>query len=190
MNMRTVLSADGRLRRAFTVADVERMVEVGLIGPDERLEIVAGEILPMSPKGARHEALRVALLEHLFDRRPPDLRIASEPGWRLGEALYLEPDLLLYPSAIPLDRLRGPDALLVIEIADTTLGFDLGPKAAVYAGQGVPEYWVIDAATRATHIHRRPGAEGYAEVEVVVAEMQARAAGAGVSVMMGALGEG
>jgi Uma2 family endonuclease len=176
MTLRTVLSADGRLRRAFTVKDVERMVEVGLIDPDERLEIVAGEIMPMSPKGARHEVLKIALLERLFDQRSPDCRIAVEPGWRLGEMLYLEPDMLVYPAAVGFASMRGRDALLVVEIADSTLGTDLGPKAALYAAEGVRDYWVINAATHETHIHRDPGPNGYGTVQVVGPEEEAAAA--------------
>ena len=61
LHPRTTSAADGLPRRAFSVADVERMVQVGLIGPDERIELIGGEIVPMSPKGIRHAVVKQAL---------------------------------------------------------------------------------------------------------------------------------
>ena len=60
MNVHVTRAADGLPRRPFTIADVERMVEVGLIHPDERFELIGGEIVPMSPKGIRHERLNLS----------------------------------------------------------------------------------------------------------------------------------
>lgn len=187
MNMRTVTSADGRLRRAFTVSDVERMVEVGLIGPDERLEVVAGELMPMSPKGAGHEGIKLALIEHVFGHKPTGIRIVPAAGWRLGEMLYLEPDILIHPAAIRFEAVRGPDALLVVEISDSTLGYDLGPKAAIYAREGVRETWIVDAATLRTHVHRGPGPDGYGDIRVIGPSDDVTAAFLDITVRFGSL---
>ncbi|MDZ4790563.1 MAG: hypothetical protein SGJ17_05050 [Hyphomicrobiales bacterium] len=78
---RTTRAAEGLLRRAFTVADVERMVEVGLIGPEERLEIISGEIVPMSPKGNHHEVLRTTLADYWGRRLPPELINGAGTGF-------------------------------------------------------------------------------------------------------------
>lgn len=164
MNARTTVSTDGQIRRAFTVTEVERMVEAGIIEPDERLEIVAGEILPMSPKGNRHEVLKQHLTLHFARRLPDACTFIQEGGWRLGELLYLEPDYLFFRADRPLASVKGPDALLVVEVADSSLGWDLGRKPALYGGEGVPEYWVVDAATRETHVHLQPGAGGYGSI--------------------------
>ena len=160
MNIRSTNPADLPARRAFSVADVERMVELGIIHHDERIELVDGELLRMSPKGNRHEILKVALLEYWADKRLTDIRIAPETTYRLAADTYLEPDLLVYRKP-GLKSLKGPGALLAVEIADSSLGYDLGAKAAVFARFGVPELWVIDAVRMAIHVHREPGPEGY-----------------------------
>lgn len=166
MTVRTYPTTDGGLRRAFTVADVERMVEVGLVAPDERLEIVAGEIRPMSPKGARHEVVKRDLVRILVKALPEGIGVVPEAGWRLGDLLYLEPDLLVCSDAIPYEAVTGRDALLVVEIADTTLAYDLGPKAKLYAAEGVREYWVVDVRTCETHVFTDPKPEGFSAVRV------------------------
>lgn len=166
MTVRTHPTPDGTLRRAFTIADVERMVEVGLVAPDERHELVAGELRPMSPKGARHEIVKRDLVRRLNRGLPDGIGVVPEAGWRLGDLLYLEPDILVYPEAVPFERIRGTDALLVVEIADTTLGYDLGAKARLYAAEGVAEYWVVDARSGETHVFTAPRPDGFSDVRV------------------------
>ena len=67
----------------------------------------------------------------------------------------LEPDLVVYRRGIELEQVKGTDIILAAEVALTALGFDLGRKAELYAGYGVQELWVIDAARRRTHVHRK-----------------------------------
>lgn len=158
------VSADGLVRRAFTVADVVKMVEVGIIDPDERLEIVGGEILPMSPKGNRHEAVKRRLNRFLSAHLPATLDFVAEAGWRLNQGMYLEPDFIVFRAELELDQVTGSDAALLVEISDSSLDWDLGRKAQLYADEGVAEYWVVDAATRTTHVHLMPAAGGYGSV--------------------------
>jgi len=164
MNQRTFVTEDGSLRRAFTVADVARMVEAGVIDPDERLEIVDGEIRPMSPKGPLHETLKIHLNRHLALNLPSDVIHAQEVGWAISDLLYLEPDFLVFPAALEIGAVGGPDAALVIEIADTSWRYDAVRKAGLYASIGVREYWVVQAADRSVRVHREPGARGYAAI--------------------------
>lgn len=166
MNARTILSSDGLVRRSFTVADVDRMVEAGIIEPDERLEIVDGEIFPMSPKGNRHEMLKQHLNIFFAQNLPNGVTFIQEVGWRVGPMLYLEPDYLFFGADRILPDVRGPDALMVVEVADSSLGYELGRKPSLYAGEGVREYWVIDAVTRETHVHLAPTATGYGSTRV------------------------
>jgi Uma2 family endonuclease len=162
MNIPVTQAAEGLSRRAFTVADVERMVEVGVIAPDERLEIIGGEIVPMSPKGNRHEAIKVAIAL-LWGRRCPDgFAFAQETGLRLDDFTYLEPDFIVFSRTVELASLTGPDILLAVEVADSSLGYDLGRKAKIYADYGVQELWVINAARRVVHTHLGAGRGGYA----------------------------
>ena len=164
MNAPLTTAAEGLPRRAFTVKEVERMVEVGLIAEDERIELIGGEIVPMSPKGNHHEVLKVALLHSWYRTVPADLQLAPETTFRLAKDTYLEPDIVVYRRADGLKRLDGGTALLCVEIADKSLGYDLHRKPAIYAAFGVAELWVIDAVRRVTHVHRRPGRGGYGSV--------------------------
>jgi Uma2 family endonuclease len=166
MNARVTRAAEGLARRAFTVAEVERMVEVGLIPPDERLEVLGGEIVPMSPKGARHEVIKAALVLHWGKRCPAGFVFVPETGLRLDEHTYVEPDLLVYRESVGLTSLRGHDILLAVEVGDSSLDYDLQRKPLVYAAHGVRELWVIDAARRVVHVHVGPGPGGYAWVAV------------------------
>lgn len=162
----TTRAAEGLPRRAFTIADVERMVEVGLIAPDERLEIIGGEIVPMSPKGNRHESVKSAITMLWGRRCPEDFVFAQETGLRLDKDTYLEPDFIVFARSTALKDVRGPDVLLAVEVADSSLDYDLGRKQRVYAEYGARELWVIDAARRVVHFHRGPHPEGYAEKAV------------------------
>jgi len=155
------------MRRRFTTADVERMVETGLIRPQERVELIEGELALMSPKHNRHEWVKVRLAEALTPfMKPNGLILAVETTLYLSERTFVEPDLLIYPRHILPEDVRGPDVTLLIEIGDSSLDFDLNAKAALYARHGIAHYWAVDAETLAAHVHEAPGEDGYAAVRV------------------------
>jgi Uma2 family endonuclease len=93
--------------------------------------------------------------------------VISEPQFNLSGDTYLKPDLLIHPISIGTYDLHPFDALLVIEIADTSLRYDVKTKLPLYAAHGVPEYWVVHAATLVTAVYRRPSGDGYAVTEEV-----------------------
>lgn len=163
---RTTNAADGLARRAFNVAEIEAMVEAGIIPPDERFELIGGEVVPKAAKGARHEILKTALMFHWVSRCPPELLFTPETTFRLSADTFLEPDFTVYRRADGLRGLNGGNALLAVEIADSSLGFDLGRKPGIYAAFGLRELWVIDAIQRVTHVHRQPVGERYQSVTV------------------------
>jgi Uma2 family endonuclease len=158
----TTRAADGLPRWSWTVAEIERMAAGGYFRDEDRFELVGGEIVPMSPKGRRHEIVREALAFRFSRVAPEGVFVASEPQFNLAEDTYAVPDILVRPAAIKTPDLRGVDALLVVEIADTSLAYDLQTKAQLYASHGVREYWVIDAATLVTTIHTEPSGATYA----------------------------
>ena len=160
----TTQAADGMPRRPWTVAEIEAMVRAGIIGEDERFELIGGEVVPMSPKGGRHELVKIELNEHLQKLGLSDFRIAQETTLWLDDKSFLEPDFCVYPRSIYPGDLRGHDVLLAIEVADTSLAYDRGRKIGVYAAFGIPEVWVSDANRLGTRIHRQLGAEGYRNV--------------------------
>jgi Uma2 family endonuclease len=163
-------AADGLPRRAFTFDDVVRMVEAGIIGPKERIELIGGELVVMSTKGMRHETVKMKLLRHFIKIEPPHLAVIPETTFRLSPDDYVEPDILVYPSG-GLRTLNGTSALLAVEIADSSITYDLNHKAKLYASFGVREYWVINANRQTTTAHLGPGAEGYASVTTYDADV-------------------
>jgi Uma2 family endonuclease len=163
----TTQAADGLPRRRWLVAEIEKMAEDGYFRDDERFELVGGEIVPMSPKGRRHEIIRTQLAFHFTKWAPDGVFVASETQFNLGEDTYLGPDILVHPIALQAPDVRGGDALLVVEVTDTSLRYDLNTKAPIYAAYGVREYWVINAATLTTMVHRQPSGKVWGFVDEV-----------------------
>ena len=158
----TTQAADGLPRRRWSVAEIEAMVAKGILLEDERFELIGGEVVPMSPKGARHELVKKALQQHwipLIVGSPVDL--ITETTLYVSKDEFYEPDFLLWPRPIAIKDITAAKSLLIVEVADTSIGYDLGVKAATYARLGLPEYWVINARTLVTSIHRDPGVAGY-----------------------------
>ncbi len=91
--------AEGLPRRRFTVAELEAMVAAGILDEDERIELIGGEVVPMSPKGNHHEILRIVLVEYWIKRLPLRFRLAPETTFRLTADTYLEPDFLVFDRA-------------------------------------------------------------------------------------------
>jgi Uma2 family endonuclease len=160
---RRTRAAEGLDRRRFTVAEIEAMVAAGLLDEDERVELIGGELVPMSPKGNHHEVVKTALAQHWSRMRPDDVWLTTETTFRLSPDTYLEPDVVVYPRASGLRNLSGANVLLVVEIADSSLAYDLGRKAALYAGFGIRELWVIDAVKLRVRRFLDPGSPGYRE---------------------------
>jgi Uma2 family endonuclease len=168
----TTQAAEGLPRRRFTTAELEAMVAKGIISEDERFELIGGEVVPMCPKGRRHEILRIELAFHMTQRAGVDLRVASEPQLNFTDDAYVLPDILVYPAAIKAPDVRGPTASLVVEIADSSFQYDMQTKAPLYASHGVREYWVIDAKTLLTTIYRQPSGSEYSHKAELKADDQ------------------
>ena len=158
---RVTTAAEGLPRWRFTTADVEAMVAAGVMPEDERVELIGGELVPMSPKGNHHEVVKTALLRRWFRAAPEDIELTPETTFRLSDDTYLEPDVVIYLRSMGLKGLKGPDALLVVEIADSSLRYDMGRKAALYASFGVRELWVIDAIKLTARVFLEPSLDGY-----------------------------
>jgi Uma2 family endonuclease len=158
---RVTSAAEGLPRRRFTVAEVEAMVAAGVMEEDERVELIGGELVPMSPKGNHHEVLKAALLRRWYRASPDEFGLVPETTFRLSEDTYLEPDVVIYPRTSGIRGLSANNVILVVEIADSSLPYDVGRKAALYASFGIRELWVIDGVRLTTRIFREPTADGY-----------------------------
>ena len=138
-------------KRRFTADEFERMGEVGILSEIDRVELIDGAILTMSPIGSRHDAA-VTRATHAFVRQAgDDALVRIQQPIRLNPFTEPEPDIALirrradfYASAHPGAR----DLLLVVEIADSSLLYDRDFKSRLYAGFGVVEYWLVDINAR------------------------------------------
>jgi Uma2 family endonuclease len=156
-------------RRAFNVDDIRRMIEAGVIGEDERIELVEGEIVVMAAKGYAHEMVRKALIKAVDPARA-DADIGLEMTIQFSTDILLEPDIAVFP----LGRLRRSDAgfvtigegdcSLIVEVSVSSLSYDKGRKAMLYARLGVREFWVVDANERRTFVHTGPTADGWSSI--------------------------
>ncbi|HTO63280.1 MAG TPA: Uma2 family endonuclease [Bradyrhizobium sp.] len=185
-------AAEGFPRRAFTVEDVRRMIEVGVIHEDEKFELVEGEIVMMAAKGVAHERIKSALTIAVVRALPDDLTVGIETTLRLTDKTMLEPDIAVFPkqlfarSSTGFARLDPDEACLIIEIASSSLAYDRGLKARLYARHGVKEFWVIDANTRSTWVHTGPSGNEWSLVtERGPTEMLTASALPGFSIRLG-----
>lgn len=184
----TTQAAEGLPRRRWSVAEIEALVRAGVLAEGERFELIGGEIVPMNSKGIQHETLKVALTLYFADARPRDVVFAQQTTFRLSDDTFVEPDFVFFRKADGLAGLTPRTALLAIEVADSSLRWDLGRKALIYALFGIPELWVIDAAKETTHVHTGSGPEGYGSIrQVTAAETVACAVIPGLSMSLAAL---
>ena len=167
--IRATHAADGFDRMAFTIDDIERMTQAGVLDEDDRFELIEGEIVWMQAKNFPHERIKLALVRALSRALPDQLQLGVETSAYLSKTTVVDPDLSIFPM-MNTREVRGPDILLAIEVADTTLAKDLNLKAGVYAKYGVRELWVIDANKRVTHVFRDPVEGAWTQREIYDAE--------------------
>lgn len=153
-----------QVRRLFTVDDYYRMAETGTLGPDERTELLDGEVVYQMPINSRHAGCVNLLNEVLVSRLAGRAVIAIQNPVRLGRLSEPQPDIaVLVPRA---DRYRGAhpqpaDVYFLVEIADTSLDLDQRVKAPLYAAAGVRELWIVDLVNDAVEVFRDPDDRGY-----------------------------
>jgi Uma2 family endonuclease len=153
--------AKGLNRRGFSVDDVLRMVECGIVGRDEQFELIEGEItLRMAPESLPHIKLKMKLGRWFLRALGDSAFIAIDSTLYLGDKTFLEPDIWI--TSEPMDDTGpygGPSPTtlgMVVEIAVSSLQHDLYVKVPVYARHGVREAWVIDAQTLNVHVFQDP----------------------------------
>lgn len=150
----------------FTVEDVLRMIAAGILPEKSRLRLRAGELIDMPAEGALHSDAKSALIQTIAAQVAGIYRIGADTPLRLSDRDWPQPDLYVLPGAIRPSQAGGPDVLLLIEVADSSLAEDLGPQAALYARFGVREYWVIDLVNQRIHAHRCLAAGAYGALQV------------------------
>lgn len=153
--------------RRFSVGEYRRMGEVGILGEDDRVELVDGRLVEMAPIGTRHLACVVALTHLLVESSGGRWFVSAQNPVSLGERDEPQPDLSLLTRRPRPDAPAPPgpeDVLAVIEVSDTTLSYDRNVKLPLYANAGIPEAWVVDLRGRKVEVHHGPGKGGYRDL--------------------------
>jgi Uma2 family endonuclease len=162
----------------FSVAEFERMGEAGVFTKDARLELIEGEIIEMSPIGSRHAAC-VRFLSRFLNRTVGDIALVSTRNpIRLNDFSEPEPDLALLRLRDDFYRDAHPapaDVLLIIEVADTTLGYDRQVKVPLYAKAGIAEVWIVNLSDEQIEIYSGLAGGAYQTTPVFRRDAEARA---------------
>jgi Uma2 family endonuclease len=155
------------LLHQFSSAEYLEMIDKGVLGPQDRVELVEGFVVNMSPQGSRHNSFLMnfnRLLAPLHAR----FFIAIQGTLTVAEGQIFDPDFLLlrqkpegYKNKLP----DAKDVQLVVEAAESSLRFDQRIKLPIYAAAGIPEYWIADLEREVLVIHREPEADRYASIE-------------------------
>ncbi|MFP4437895.1 MAG: Uma2 family endonuclease [Chloroflexaceae bacterium] len=157
-------------RRRFTVDEYHQMAAAGILTEDDRVELIEGEIVEMSPIGSRHlscvnrlNELFVELLQrraHVSVQNPVRLTGYSEP----------EPELALlkrrtdyYADTVP----AANSVLLIVEVADSSIARDRAHKIPQYARSGIPEAWLVNLEEDVIEVYRQPGVAGYTDKRLI-----------------------
>lgn len=144
----------------LSVEDVFGMVEAGLLSEDDRVELIDGVLVDVSPPSPQHSSTVAWLSEHFAPAVGPGRQVRVQ-DLLLIEGGFVLPDLMV-ADRLPHDR-HPSTAALVVEVAITTHRHDTW-KAERYAGARIPEYWIVDLPGRELIVHRRPGSAGYREL--------------------------
>ncbi|PPT11004.1 hypothetical protein CKA32_005450 [Geitlerinema sp. FC II] len=145
--------------RLLTVEDYHRMAEAGILHPDERVELLDGEILQMSPIGRRHAAYVLRIANQLKDELGSRTFIDVQNPVVLNDYSEPQPDIVLLPPREDFYIETGvlaSDVYLVVEVSDTTLEFDRTEKLPRYALAEIPEVWIVDTNANRIEMYRNP----------------------------------
>lgn len=156
-------------RHRLDVDAYYRMAEVGILGEDDRVELIDGELIDMAPIGQDHAATVNKLTRALVMAFGEQAIVSVQNPVRLNRFNEPQPDFAVFrPRAdfYATGERPGPsDTLLVIEVADSSLRYDRAVKLPLYARAGIAEVWIVDLRRRVVDVHRAPAGDGYATVE-------------------------
>jgi Uma2 family endonuclease len=157
-------------RHRFSVSEYYKMAEAGILGEDDRVELIEGEIVDMPPIGQDHMNA-VNRLNYIFGQRLGERAIVSvQNPIHLSTSSVPQPDIALLryrPDFYAGRRAPLEDVLLVVEVADTSLQYDRDIKVPLYARFGIPEVWIVDLGSETILVFRQPGPDGYADTYTV-----------------------
>ena len=169
-------------QHTFTVDDVLRMVEAGILDSEDHVELLDGVLRQMSPQGPAHRSLTIRVRRRLEKVYSDRAHLQNHSNLHLGQRNLPEPDVAVvrgheddYFHRLP----TGGDVLLVVEISVTSQRRDRD-KMRLYARFGVPEYWILDVPARTLTVSREPTADGYAQTETLHSDAEVAVSGTDV----------
>lgn len=149
-----------------------RMIDAGIFGSSDKVELIGGFITPMAPVGPEHNGSLFELTK-LFAPVAEKFVIAVQATVAVSEGQVLEPDFALltpradkYMKALP----RAADVQLVIELAASSIQSDRHVKLPIYAAAAIPEYWIVDLSKKKLEIHRQPVGEEYSNLQTLTGD--------------------
>jgi Uma2 family endonuclease len=148
----------------FTLDDVLRMQEAGILNEGDRIELIDGALLEMAPEGAPHTRMKMQIAYAFMAKGMGSAIVVVDSTLRLSPTNAPDPDLYVYDATFPLASINGTNVGLVIEVAHSTARYDLAFKAELYAQHGVRDYWVVDVNTDTIIVHRGLVDGAYREV--------------------------
>ncbi len=155
--------------RRWTVDEYHQMIEAGILTPDDRVELIDGEIIRKSPNRPPHAATVQNISDYLTSLLVGKAHIRMQLPITLSTS-EPEPDIAIvrwrdnrYVDRHPM----AEDILWLIEVSHTTLAFDRGRKGVIYAREGIPEYWVLDVRDRQVYVYTNPTQTGYGQEAIV-----------------------
>lgn len=160
----SALEQPGYVVRPLRRAEYERLVDGGAF-ESERVELLEGFLVEMSPQRAAHASAIEVLTELLYSARQPAHKVRVQLPLALGDDSEPEPDLCVVPAGDHRERHPG-QALLVIEVAESSLAKDRR-KSTIYAKAGVPEYWLVDVENRRVEVRTQPEGGAYLRQETI-----------------------
>lgn len=153
-------------RHTFTTSEYDAMTLAGVFGEDDRVELIEGEIIEMSPIGSDHAGVVNRLTWMLIQRLGDRAIVATQNPIRLGEHSEPQPDVVVAKFRKDFYRSSHPtpdDVLLVVEIADATLAIDRDVKVPLYASAKIAEVWLINLLESSIEVYSKPEGRIYRE---------------------------
>lgn len=159
------------IRRRFTANEYNLMAQAGILHEDDRVELLEGEIVEMAAIGSRHAACVNRLNRILSEGLRGRAIISVQNPVRLGDHSEPQPDLAVLrprPDFYSNSHPGASDVLLLVEVADTSEGYDRDVKIPLYARYGISEVWLVDLSSRSIEVYRDPDPEGYRDIQLAM----------------------
>lgn len=154
------------VRKRFTIGEYQQMAAVGVLDEDDRVELIEGEIVEMSPLGPQPSACVTRLTELFYRIGNPSVTIRVQDPIRLGDFSAPQPDVVIvnrrddrYSRGHP----EPEDVLLLVEVSESSLAYDRDVKLPLYARAGISEVWLVALLPQVLEVYRAPSEDGYGE---------------------------